>query len=108
MHRTAFSTFENTEIRINNTKKFCIKFSFVGWLFGFYGISTFCKLFNAKSILCKYFCFKQFSLAGVHSLSKTFPFQAIQFIQPVLIQLIQFGISTDFVYTQLNFKTVQY
>ena len=33
-------------------------------------------------------------------------FRAIQFIQAVLIQLIQFSISTDFVYTQLNVKTV--
>ena len=35
---------------------------------------------------------------------KTFLFQAIQFSQAVLIQLIQFSISTDFVYTQLNVK----
>ena len=41
-------------------------------------------------------------------MSKTFLFQAIQFIQTVLIQLIQFSISTDFVYTQLNVKTVKY
>ena len=33
-------------------------------------------------------------------------FQTIQFIQTVLIQLIQFSISTDFVYTQLNVKTL--
>ena len=36
---------------------------------------------------------------------KTFLFQAIQFIQT---KLIQFSISTDFVYTQLNVKTVLY
>ena len=36
-------------------------------------------------------------------LSKTFPFQAIQFIQT---ELIQFSVITDFVYTQLNVKTV--
>ena len=41
-------------------------------------------------------------------LSKTFLFQAIQFIQTVLIQLIQFSIRTDFVYTQLDIKTVLY
>ena len=35
-------------------------------------------------------------------------FQGIQFSQAVLIQLIQFSISTDFVYTQLNVKTVLY
>ena len=54
------------------------------------------------------FSFKQFSLKWVHSLSKTFLYQNIQFIQTVLIQLIQFSISTDFVYTQLNVKTVLY
>ena len=32
----------------------------------------------------------------------------MQFSQAVLIQLIQFSISTDFVYTQLNVKTVLY
>ena len=37
---------------------------------------------------------------------KTFPFQAIQFRQAVPIQLIQFSISIDFIYTQLNVKTV--
>ena len=36
--------------------------------------------------------------------NKSFLFQAIQFSQVVLIQLIQFRISTDFVYTQLNVK----
>ena len=43
--------------------------------------------------------FKQFSLAWVHSLSKTFLFQAIHVIQTVQIKLIQFSISTGFVYT---------
>ena len=37
---------------------------------------------------------------------KTFLFQAIQFIQTVLIQLIKPSMSIDFVYTQLNVKTV--
>ena len=35
---------------------------------------------------------------------KTFLFQAIQFSQAVLIQLVQFTINTDFVYSQLNVK----
>ena len=35
-------------------------------------------------------------------------FQDIQFSQTVLIQLIQFNISTDFVYTRLNDKTGLY
>ena len=37
---------------------------------------------------------------------KCFLFLAIQFSQTVLIQLNQFSISTDFVYTQLIVKTV--
>ena len=41
-------------------------------------------------------------------MSKTFLFQAIRFIQTVLIQTIQFSIGIDFVYTQLNVKTVLY
>ena len=41
-------------------------------------------------------------------LSKTFLFQAIQFCQTVLIQTIQFNISIDFVYKQLNVETVLY
>ncbi len=53
----------------------------------------------------------QFRVSAV-SKSKTFLFQTtqlfltIQFSQAVLIQLIQFSISTDFLYTQLIFKTV--
>ena len=39
---------------------------------------------------------------------KSFIFQAIQFIQTVLIRLIQFSKSRGFVYTQLNVKTVRY
>ena len=39
---------------------------------------------------------------------KTVLFQGIQFIQTVLVQLIQFSISTDFVYTQLDVKIVIY
>ena len=39
---------------------------------------------------------------------KTFLFQAIQFSQAVIIQLIQFSISTDFLYAQLNVKTILY
>ena len=35
-------------------------------------------------------------------------FQAIQFNQTVLIQTIKFSISIDFVYTQLNVKTIQF
>ena len=39
---------------------------------------------------------------------KTFLFQAVQFSLAVIIQLIQFSISTDFIYTRLNVKTVLY
>ena len=37
---------------------------------------------------------------------KTFLFRAIQSSQAILIQLIQFSKSTDFVYAQLNVKIV--
>ena len=53
------------------------------------------------------FCFKQFSLAWVHSLiAKNISISTIHFSQTVLIQPVQFSISIDFVYTQLNIKTV--
>ena len=45
------------------------------------------------------FFFKLFSFELVHCLPKTFLFQAIQGIQTLLIQLIQFSISKDFVQT---------
>ena len=56
------------------------------------------------------FYFKQFSLAWLLILivKKHFLFQAIQLIQTVLIQSIQFSIRIDFVYAQLNVKTVLY
>ena len=60
-----------------------------------------------QPFLCKNFFFKQFSLAWIHSfIVKTFLFQAIQFIQTILIQLIQFSKSIDFVYTQLSVKNI--
>ena len=68
----------------------------VGWVLLHINL---CRLFNAKSI------FKQIigsisSLAQVHSLIvKTFQIQAIQFSQTVVIKLIQFSISIDFLYT---------
>ena len=48
--------------------------------------------------------FKQFSSAWVHGLIvKTILFQAIHFFfQTLLIQLTQFRISIDFLYTQIN------
>ena len=72
----------------------------LGWLLvGFYGISTFIGHLTPNPFLCK---------GWVHNLSKTFLFQAIQFSQTVEIQLIQFSISTGFIHTQLNVKTVLY
>ena len=40
--------------------------------------------------------------------SRKFLFQAIQLSQTVLIQSIHFSTSTDFITTQLNFKTVPF
>ena len=53
---------------------------------------NFCRLFNVKSAL---FQTIQFSMST-------------QFVKIVQIQLIKFGINTDFVYTQLNVKPVLY
>ena len=54
------------------------------------------------------FYLKQFNFPWIIELQKSFLFQSIQFIQTVLIQLIQFSISIDFLYTQLNVKTFLY
>ena len=73
----------------------------VGWLDGWILLHiNLCRLFNAKSFIYEnsQLYFKQFSLAWVHSL----------IVKTVLIQLIQFSVSTDFVNTLLNFKTVLY
>ena len=61
------------------------------------------RLFYAKSIFIQ-----TISSAWVLRVSKTFLFQAIQFNQTVLIQPIQFSISIDFVYTQLNVYIKQF
>ena len=55
----------------------------VGWLLGFYGISTFVGYLTPNPFYanCQFY-FKQFSLAGVHSLIvNIFLFQVIQFSQ---------------------------
>ena len=90
----------------------------VGWLFGFYGISTYVDYSVPNPFYANnQFYFKPFSLAWVHSLSKTlsktFLFQTIQFIRTILIQLIQFSISRDFIYTvkcqnSSIYKTIQF
>ena len=56
------------------------------------------RLFNAKSIFMQIVLFKkiQFRVITQFICQKTFRFQVIQFIQAVLIQLIQFSKSTDF------------
>ena len=48
----------------------------------------------------------QFSISTQFDCQKHFLFQAIQFCQTNLIQTIHFSMSIDFVYTQLNVKTV--
>ena len=64
-----------------------------------YGTSTFVGYLTPNTFYanCQLY-FKQFSLAWVHNL----------IVKTDLIQLIQFSISADFVYTQLNVKTVLY
>ena len=79
------------------------------WLFRFYSISTFVGYLMPNPFSCKktdLFQTIQFSISTQFSCKKSFLFQAIQFSQTVLIQLIQFSISIDFVYTQLNVQTV--
>ena len=78
-------------------------------LFGFYGISTFVSYLMSNPLLYKVlFQTIQFSMSTQFNCKKTFLFQGIQFSQTVLIQPIRFSISIDFVYTQLNVKTVLY
>ena len=62
-----------------------------------------CRIFNAKSIFIQIVIFQtiQLRMSTQFKLSKTFLFQVIQ-----IIQTIQFSISIDFVYTQLNVKTL--
>ena len=80
-------------------------FRLVGWLVRFYDTSTFVGYLMPNSFYTNnQFYFKLFNLAWVHSL--TIQFQGIQFSQTVLIQKIQFSLSIDFVYTQLNIKAV--
>ena len=60
----------------------------VGWLFGFYGISTFVGYLMPNPFLCKksvLFQTIQFSNEYTISLSKTFLFQVIQLRQTTLI-----------------------
>ena len=69
------------------------------------------EVINAKSIIKQIInsiSYNSVSISTEFNCQKTFLFQAIQFFQIFLIQLIQFRISTDFVYTQLNVKTVLY
>ena len=71
------------------------------------------RLFKAKSIFMFLLQTIQVSISTQFKykyslIVKTSLFLAIRFFQAVLIQLIQFTISRDFVYTQLNVKTVLY
>ena len=69
-----------------------------------------CRLINVQSILKQIISsISNNSVQYKYSLIvKIFLFQAIQLIQTVLIQLIQFSVSIYFVYTQLNVKRVLY
>ena len=67
--------------------------------------SCFTELFEIELFIYQV-CFKKFSLAWGHNLSKTFLFQTIQLSQTVLILKNQFSLSIVFVYTQLNVKTI--
>ena len=96
-------------------KTFIFVLLLVGWL-DFFGISTFVGHLTPNPIFMKIVLFQtiQFSISAQFNckysliVKKTFLFQAIQFTQAVLIQLIHFSTSTDLAYTQLNVKTVLY
>ena len=61
----------------------------VSWLVGFNCISTFVGYILPNPFFTNNFYFKQFSLTEIHNLIvKIFPFQAIQFIQTVLKQIM--------------------
>ena len=76
----------------------------VGWVLCHINLH---RLFNAKSIFIQTISsISNNSVKHKSTQSKTFLFQAIQVSQTVLIQTIQFILSTDFFYTQLNIKTV--
>ena len=82
-----------------------------GWLVCWLGFMTYQPL-SVISILIHFytnnqFYFKQFSLAWMHSLIVNNYFRQFSSVK-VLVQTIQFSLSTDFVYAQLNVKTVLY
>ena len=68
-----------------------LHFKLVGWVLYHIGYLTPFRFYANIQ-----FYFKQFSLIWVHSLSKTFLFQVIQFSQTVLFQIIQFSLSIQF------------
>ena len=81
------------------------KIESIHWLVGFYNNSTFIGYSTPNPFLCKYsvlFQTIQFSMSTQFN-CQTFLFPAIQFTQAILIWP---SISTDFVYTQLNVKTI--
>ena len=67
------------------------KLNCLNGLVWFYGISTFVGYLTPNPFyVTNQFYFKQFSSAWVHSLSKTFLFKTIQFIQAVRFGLLGF------------------
>ena len=68
-----------------------------------FSVSTVSMLKTVQFQVIQFSISKQFK-CKYSLIVKTFLFLAIQFSQAVLIQLLQFSISTDFVYTQLMSK----
>ena len=67
------------------------------------------RLFNTTSIFIQILFFKQLGLAWAHSLIvKNILFQAIQFSQTVLIQTIQFNMSSVSVSKTVLFRAIQF
>ena len=81
------------------------------WLVGVYGISNFVGYLTPNPFLCKssvLFQTIRFSMSTQSNYQNHFYFKLFNLFKQFLIQLIQFSISTDFLCTQLNFKTVLY
>ena len=82
----------------------------VGWLVGFYELSTIVDYLMPNPFLYKnQFYFKQFSLAWVHSFNVKNISISNYSVQPNSSNSTNsISISIDFIYTQLNVKTVIY
>ena len=95
---------EMTTIYSSESRDKILYCSMVGWLFGFYGISTFVGYLTPNRFLCKKSILFQIIL---FSMSTQFNFQKNISISNYSVYSNNSN-SANFVYTQLNVKTVLY